>query len=100
MVNNLITVEVVYALPERQSLLSIQVDDGCSAIDAVRRSGIIELYPEISLDTIQLGIFSKSCPNEQPLKAGDRVEIYRPLVADPKEIRKRRAVEMAAKKKQ
>ncbi len=99
MASNQITVEVVYALPEKQSLLSIEVDDGCQAIDAVRRSGVLEIYPEINLDTIQLGIFSKSCPSEQPLKAGDRVEIYRPLVADPKEIRKRRALEMAAKKK-
>ena len=100
MATNLISVEVVYALPEKQSLLSLEVEQGCSAIDAVRLSGVMDIYPEINLETIQLGIFSKSCSNEQSLKAGDRVEIYRPLIADPKEVRKTRAAEMAAKKKQ
>ena len=98
MTSEIITVEVVYALAEQQSLLSLEVDGGCSAIEAVKLSGITELYPEINLDELKLGLFSKACSNEQLLKAGDRVEIYRPLVADPKEIRKRRAAEMAAKK--
>ena len=97
MTSEMITVEVVYALAEQQSLLSLEVDDGCSAVEAVRRSGITELHPEINLDDLKLGLFSKVCSNEQSLKAGDRVEIYRPLVADPKEIRKRRAAQLSTK---
>lgn len=95
-----IEVEVVYALPQKQSLLSIRVKEGTTAIDAVRQSGIKSIYPEIDLSDIRLGLFSVECPQDQVLKDGDRVEIYRPLLADPKEIRKRRAAEMAAKKRQ
>lgn len=92
-------VEVVYALPEQQSLLTVSVNDQCTAIEAVRQSGIVTQYPEIDLDNAKLGIFSDYCTHETLLKAGDRVEIYRPLLADPKEIRRRRVAEMAAKKK-
>ena len=92
-------VEVVYALPDKQSLLTVSVDETCTAIEAVQQSGIADEYPEIDLEAIKLGIFSDGCTHETVLKAGDRVEIYRPLLADPKEIRKRRAAEMAAKKK-
>ena len=98
MENNLITVEVVYALAEKQSLLSFEITKGLTAIEAVQSSGITDLYPDIDLENIKLGIFSKSCSHDQVLNEGDRVEIYRPLVADPREIRKRRAAEMAAKK--
>ncbi len=94
----MINVEVVYALAEKQSLLSFEITEGLTAIEAVQHSGIIDIYPEIDLENIQLGIFSKSCTNEQILNEGDRVEIYRPLIADPREVRKRRAAEMAAKK--
>ena len=94
----LIKVEVVYALADRQSLLCIEVDAECTAIEAVRYSGITQLFPEIDLSKLRLGIFSNECSNEQALKSGDRIEIYRPLSADPKEIRKRRAAEMAKKK--
>ena len=95
----MIEVEVVYALPDKQSLLSVVVEENITAIEAVEQSGIIDEYPEIDLETIKMGIFSKSCTADYKLKAGDRVEIYRPLLADPKEIRKRRAAEMAEKKK-
>ena len=90
-------VEVVYALAELQSLLSVDVQEGCTAIEAVKLSEICELHPEIDLDTAKLGIFGTSCIHDQVLQKGDRVEIYRPLLADPKEVRKRRAAEMAAK---
>ena len=93
-----ITVEVAYALPDKQALLSITVDKDCTALDAVKLSGMADNYPEINIEELQLGIFSKSCTHDQTLQAGDRVEIYRPLIADPKEVRKRRAAEMAAKK--
>ncbi len=93
-----ITVEVAYALPEKQALLSINVDEGCTAIEAVKLSGMADLYPDMDIQQLQLGIFSQSCTHDQILKASDRVEIYRPLIADPKEVRKRRAAEMAATK--
>ena len=93
-----ITFEVAYALPDKQALLSITVDKDCTALDAVKLSCMADNYPEINIEELQLGIFSKSCTPEQTLKAGDRVEIYRPLIADPKEVRKRRAAEKAAKK--
>lgn len=86
-----IKVEVVYALADRQSLLSIEVDAKCTAIEAVRCSGISQQFPEIDLGNLRLGVFSNECSNDQALKSGDRVEIYRPLSADPKEIRKKRA---------
>ncbi len=95
-----ITVEVAYALPDKQTLLEVEVNNECSAIEAVRRSGIVDIYPEIDLEQIKMGIFSKACDLEQILKEGNRVEIYRPLIADPKEVRKRRAAEMAAKNAQ
>ena len=95
----LIEVEVVYALPDKQSLLTFDVEQKCTAIEAVQHSGILDLYPEIDLDNIDLGIFSDACNSDHILKAGDRVEIYRPLLADPREIRKRRAAEIAAKKR-
>ncbi len=93
-----ITVEVAYALPGKQSLLSINVDEGCTAIEAVKLSGMADLYPDMDMKQLQLGIFSISCTHDRILKACDRVEIYRPLIADPKEVRKRRAAEMAARK--
>lgn len=94
----MINVEVVYALAEKQSLLSFAIKEGATAIEAVKHSGIMDTYSTIDLETIKLGIFSKSCMNEQVLNEGDRVEIYRPLIADPREVRKRRAAEMTAKK--
>ncbi len=94
------TVEVAYALPDKQSLIALEVNAGATAIDAVKSSGILLEYPELDAEHLALGIFSKACNYETPLKPYDRVEIYRPLAADPKEIRKRRALEMAEKKKQ
>ena len=91
-------VEVVYGLVNKQSLLRINVKEGCTALEAVQLSNIQGEFPEIDMDNLKLGIFSKACTADQILKSGDRVEIYRPLLADPKEIRKRRAAEMAAKK--
>lgn len=94
-----IKVEVVYALAEKQSLLAVNVALGCTAIEAVRLSKIGDIYPDIDMENLSLGIFSNACTTDKILTAGDRVEIYRPLIADPKEIRKKRAAEMAAKKR-
>lgn len=86
-----ITVEVTYALPEKQSVLSVQVKPGTTLVDAIKLSGILEQYPEINLSDMKLGIFSKISPPDTVLREKDRVEIYRPLIADPKESRRKRA---------
>ena len=86
-----IKVEVVYALPDRQRLVVLEVEAGCTAIEAVRRSGIAAEFPELDIDQAALGIFGRVVAGEQRLAAGDRVEIYRPLIADPKAVRRARA---------
>ena len=86
-----IKVEVAYALPEQQALLALQVPVGTTALEAALRSGITEMFEEIDLDNAKLGIFGSVVAPGQVLKEGERVEIYRPLIADPKEVRKARA---------
>jgi len=86
-----ITVEVTYALPEKQSVISLQVKPGTTLLEAIKLSGILEQHPEIDLMESKLGIFSKISPPETVLREKDRVEIYRPLIADPKESRRKRA---------
>ena len=94
-----IPVEVAYALPEHQQIISLNVEEGCTVREAVERSGILEQYPEIDLATNKLGIFGKLSKADTVLRARDRVEIYRPLIADPKEVRKQRAAEGKRMKK-
>ena len=89
--SNIITIEVAYALPEKQSLLQLQVDAESTVEQAIDKSGIMTSHPEIDLSLLKVGIWSKTCKLEAGLKDGDRIEIYRPLIADPKEVRKRRA---------
>ncbi len=86
-----ITVEVAYALPHKQAILEVEVPEGTTALEAARLSGITGRFDGIDLDNSKLGIFSKPVSPGQVLRAGDRVEIYRPLIADPKEVRKERA---------
>lgn len=100
-----ITVEVAYALPERQKIIALQVPVGTCAEEAVRLSKIVEIFPEIDLSSAEMGIFSqvlgsKGVPTADAyqLRDRDRVEIYRPLIADPKEVRKRRAAEAKARR--
>jgi putative ubiquitin-RnfH superfamily antitoxin RatB of RatAB toxin-antitoxin module len=95
---DLITVEVAYALPHRQKIVELLVEPGTTALQAVERSGIQRLFPEIDLATAKMGIFGQALgtkglglPHEHVLHPGDRVEIYRPLVSDPKEARRKRA---------
>jgi len=87
----LIPVEVAYATPERQVILKLEVPQGTTLEEAVHRSGILDIFPEIDLEKQQVGIFGKLNKKNHVLRAGDRVEIYRPLIADPKEVRKQRA---------
>ena len=83
-----IEVEFAYALPERQLILKVEVPLGASAIEAVRLSGIEEQFPEIELGKNRLGVFGKLCKPERMLQPGDRVEIYRPLIVDPRAARR------------
>ena len=92
-INESIVVEVAYALPERQALLPLQVAKGTSAREAIEQSGILELFPDIDLDQHRIGVFGRLCTPDRVLESGDRVEIYRPLLADPKEVRRRLAAE-------
>ncbi|MCP5164790.1 MAG: RnfH family protein [Pseudomonadales bacterium] len=93
-----IAVEVAYALPEKQAILSLQVPAGTSALEAARQSGISAQFDGIDLENAKLGIFGKVIAPTQVLQDGDRVEIYRPLIADPKEVRKARAARVKERK--
>ena len=86
-----IMVEVVYASPERQTLVVLTVHRNTTALEAIVCSGIPLSHPEIELPRVKLGIFGKRIAPETILKNGDRIEIYRPMTADPKEARRRRA---------
>lgn len=97
--SNDILVEVAYALPRQQLIVQLKVPEGTTAEQAVRQSGILEKFPEINLDENKLGIFGKLVKNDTPLRERDRVEIYRPLIADPKEVRRQRAAEGKVMKK-
>ncbi len=104
MTGKTIHVEVAYALPDRQKLLMLQVPVGTTALQAVHLSNIGEEFPDLEVDAAPMGIFGQALgvrgmptPDQYLLREGDRVEIYRPLIADPKEVRKQRAAEAAAK---
>lgn len=89
----MISIEVVYALPQRQRIVALEIEDDCTVLAAVQRSGIADDFPEIDLASARFGIFSAPVANpaERTLRAGDRIEIYRPLLIDPKTVRKQRA---------
>ena len=95
---NKIPVEVAYALPDRQEIVMLEVLPGTTAREAAEQSGIERLFPGLDLSTSELGIFGKVVKGDQRLRAGDRVEVYRGLIADPKEVRKRRAAEARDKR--
>lgn len=94
-----IRVEVVYALAQKQQVFSLQLPAGATLRDAIEASGVLKKYPEIDLARNKLGVFAKLSKPDTPLRDGDRVEIYRPLIADPKEVRKQRAAEGKVMKK-
>lgn len=97
-----IRVEVVYARPDVQRLVALDVVPGTTMTQAVERSGLLAEFPEIDLATAPMGIFSKreDHPAARVLQAGDRVELYRPLEMDPKEARKLRAERARVKRRQ
>ena len=86
-------VEVVYALPERQLIVPLQVNPGTTAREAVVASGLDQHFEDLDLESCKLGIFGRVVSDERELEAGDRVELYRPLLADPKEVRRKLAAE-------
>lgn len=95
-----IKIEVVYALPVQQVAVRLDVPEGTTAAQAVMLSQLLEKFPDIKLDgQNKLGIFGRLTKPDTVLRQGDRVEIYRPLLADPKEVRKRRAAEGKKMKK-
>ena len=94
-----IKVEVVYALPEEQALLTVNVEEGSDVEHVILESGILEQYPEIDLEKNKVGIFGKLSKLTQTVREKDRIEIYRTLIADPKEVRKKRASEGKVLKK-
>lgn len=101
MAESLIRVEVVYAMPERQTLMAVDVPAGTTLFAAVELSGIARCVTGVDLAQCSLGIFGKvvANPHERILIEGERVEIYRPLLADPKEVRRLRAEKAALEKK-
>lgn len=93
-----IMVEVAYALPSEQLIIPISMPPEANAEAAIRASGLLEKFPEIDLNMNQIGIFGKLSKLDAPLRNLDRIEIYRPLIADPKEVRKQRAEDAKAMK--
>jgi hypothetical protein len=85
------TIEVAYALPERQRVVIVEFREGMTAMQAIERTGLLRDCPELSGRPLDLGIFGRVVPAGQVLRAGDRVEIYRPLRVDPRESRRRLA---------
>ncbi len=94
-----ITIEVTYPLPQKQDLLRLRVPAGSTVHQGITLSGILLKYPEIDLAKNKLGVFAKLAKPDTALRNHDRVEIYRPLIADPKEVRKQRAAEGKVMKK-
>ena len=88
-----IMVEVAFALPEKQLIIPLRVHKDCTVQDAIKESGIESKFDEIDLSINDVGIFGKLTTLDAKLRDRDRVEIYRPLIADPKEIRRKRAAE-------
>ena len=97
--NDKMNIEVLYALPHEQVLLKVLAAQGATVSEAIRLSGVLEKHPEIDLEKNKLGIYGKLSKADAVLRDKDRVEIYRPLIADPKEIRRQRAQEGKIMKK-
>lgn len=93
-----INIQVCYALPERQEIIRLKLAQGAVLKDALEQSGLLEKHPEISLEQGKFGVFGKLSKIDTALHEGDRVEIYRPLIADPKESRRKRSEDAKAEK--
>ena len=98
--NEMIEVEVAYALPDKQKIYGLLVEKGTTALAAAKQSSVIKDFGEMDLEVAKMGIFGQTIkkPADHVLQSGDRVEIYRPLKADPKAARRQRAEKAAMKK--
>lgn len=94
-----IHVEVIFALPDTQPMFTIQMKAGATVEETIRASGVMDVFPEIDLAKNKVGIFSKLVKLDDCVRNRDRVEIYRPLIADPKDVRRKRAEEGKVTKK-
>lgn len=94
-----INVEVVYAMAQKQVVRKVNVDAGTTLGAAIVQSGIMMDFPDLELENAKVGVYGKAVSMVTVIKEGDRIEIYRPLIADPKEVRRRRAAEGKAMKK-
>ncbi|CAM3595545.1 Persistence and stress-resistance antitoxin PasI [Vibrio aerogenes CECT 7868] len=92
----MIHVEVVYALPHKQWVIALVVDQTTTVEEIIRQSGILAACPEIDLGKNKVGVFSRNVKLDATVRDQDRIEIYRPLIADPKEIRRKRAEQAKA----
>lgn len=89
----MIKIEVAYATPEKQRIIEVEVADGATMTEAVRLSGIDQEFPDLDILATPMGLFGRKVPkpNEQVVQPGDRIELYRPLLIDPKQARLNRA---------
>lgn len=94
-----IQIEVAYARPERQEIVELKLPTGSTVQQAIEASGLLQRYPEIDPAKAKVGVYGKLARLDTALREKDRVEIYRPLIADPKEVRKQRAAEGKVMKK-
>lgn len=86
--NEPLSIEVVFALRDRQELVTLQLADGATVADAIEQSSLPSVFPEWNLGECAVGIWGQPAERSQPLRQGDRVEIYRPLTIDPREARR------------
>lgn len=93
-----ITVEIAYATPQKQQLMTVEIEFNTTIETAIQRSGILQLFPEIDLNVQKVGVFGKQKKLTDVVQQGDRIEIYRPLIIDPKEARKKRVIKKLNKK--
>ncbi len=99
MADEMLNVEVCYALPAKQLLIKVKLPQGSTLQQALEASGVLLKHPEIDLKKNKFGVFAKLSKVDTVLRDRDRIEIYRPLIADPKEVRKQRAAEGKVMKK-
>jgi len=94
-----IQIEVTFARPEKQDVVRLKLPEGTTLGQAIEASGLLQRYPELEAEKLKVGVFGKLSRMDTVLRERDRVEIYRPLIADPKEVRKQRAAEGKVMKK-
>ncbi len=94
--SDMIHVDVVYALPQEQRVMNLVVDKSMTVEEIIKTSGLLSLYPEIDLKVNKVGVFSRNVKLDSTVRDRDRIEIYRPLLADPKEIRRKRVEQQRA----